>query len=315
MLLITTTNLDQSRSVIWNIGAVAESKHPLARELIIDILLASASLPGVFPPVMLDVSIDGKHYQEMHVDGGVVTQTFVYPPSIKLSELDGAKLGAPSVYVIRNSRLNGPEGRVERNALEVTAKAISAMTAASGVNDLYRIYLTAQRDRVAFNLAYIDRDFRTPYAGPFDTRYMRALFAYGYEKGQGRLPVAYDAAWLQRMRICQSHERQANGSSLGLDTASPLTFIEAVPKQRLCDRGWRHLPGYTAGFIECSLLPVFQFAAGSIATRKDTHAGRKRDCSWVPVRARHSRKMASTMRERTHRLRIIVSKPTASATW
>ena len=60
LLLIMTTNLDQGRSVIWNIGAIAASKFPGKRDLIIDILRASAAIPGLFPPVMLDVSIDGQ---------------------------------------------------------------------------------------------------------------------------------------------------------------------------------------------------------------------------------------------------------------
>ena len=29
---------------------------------------------------------DGKHYQEMHVDGGAMAKVFVYPPNLKLGE-------------------------------------------------------------------------------------------------------------------------------------------------------------------------------------------------------------------------------------
>lgn len=50
------------------------------------------------------------------------------------------------------------------------------MTATSGVNDTYRMYVTTKRDGVGFNLAYIDSDFTLPYKGPFDQGYMRALF-------------------------------------------------------------------------------------------------------------------------------------------
>jgi hypothetical protein len=81
ILLILTTNLDQGRSVIWNIGSIAASGHPRSRELIVDILLASAAVPGVFPPVMIPMTVDGRDYQEMHVDGGAITQAFLYPAS------------------------------------------------------------------------------------------------------------------------------------------------------------------------------------------------------------------------------------------
>ncbi len=137
ILLIGTTNLDQSQGVIWNIGAIAASRHPKARELIIDVLTASASVPGVFPPVMLDVTVNGVPHQEMHVDGGTIAQTFLYPPTLSLSRLD-AEAGVRRnrvAYVIRNGRLTPPETTVERSTLPIAAKTLATMIATSGVND------------------------------------------------------------------------------------------------------------------------------------------------------------------------------------
>lgn len=186
ILLILTTNLDQGRSVIWNIGAIAASGHPRSRELIVDILLASATVPGVFPPVMIGVTVDGKSYQEMHVDGGAIAQAFLYPPSFslkaKMKEL-GVKNAKPVAYIIRNGRLYRPEENVERQTLKIAQQAISTMTASSAINDLYRMYLTTKRDGVQFNLAYIEDDFQLAYKGPFDKAYMNALYAHGYEVG------------------------------------------------------------------------------------------------------------------------------------
>ena len=200
ILLILTTNLDQGRSVIWNIGAIASSGNPRSRELIIDILVASAAVPGVFPPVMIDVAIDGKRYQEMHVDGGAIAQAFLYPPSFnlkaKMKEL-GVKNARPAAFIIRNARPYRPEQNVERQTLKIAQQAISTMTASSGVNDLYRMYLTTKRDGVDFNLAYIEDDFHLPYKGPFDKEYMNALFAHGYRIGIAghewhKAPPGYD---------------------------------------------------------------------------------------------------------------------------
>jgi hypothetical protein len=186
LLLIMTTNLDQGRSVIWNIGAIAASQFPGKRDLIIDILRASAAIPGLFPPVMLDVSIDGQRFQEMHVDGGAVAQAFLYPPTLNLktnSERYGIQRKRVA-YIIRNGRLFRPEEDVKRQTLSIATQAISTMTATSGVNDTYRMYVTTMRDGVGFNLAYIDSGFTVPYKGPFDQGYMRSLFEYGYEKGK-----------------------------------------------------------------------------------------------------------------------------------
>ena len=69
MLLIGTTNLDAGRPVIWNVGRIANTGNPDSRNLIIDILTASASIPGAFPPVYMPVEgSDGQSYDEMHVD-------------------------------------------------------------------------------------------------------------------------------------------------------------------------------------------------------------------------------------------------------
>jgi hypothetical protein len=191
LLLILTTNLDQGRAVIWNIGAIAESGHPKARELIVDILLASASIPAIFPPVMIDATIDGQTYQEMHVDGGTVAQAFMYPASFSLrrfaSRLPSGDATAtrPVVYIIRNGRFSRTEANIERQTLAIAKQALATMTTSSGVNDAYRMYLIAQRDGIAYNLASIDDDFAVPYKGPFNQDYMRALFDYGYNKVRG----------------------------------------------------------------------------------------------------------------------------------
>ena len=197
LLFILTTNLDQGRPVIWNIGAIASSNHPKARELIVEVLLASTSIPVVFPPVMLDVTIGGERYQEMHVDGGTIAQAFLYPPSISLRTA-AARVGVSEktlrterrrvAYVIRNGRLTRPEESVKLQTIAIAKEALSTMTTASGVNDTYRMYLLARRDGVDFNLASINDDFGVPYKGPFDKDYMQTLFEYGYQKGRAGYP-------------------------------------------------------------------------------------------------------------------------------
>ena len=193
LLFILTTNLDQGRPVIWNIGEIASSKEPGARKLIVDVLLASASIPGAFPPVMIDVTLDGVKYQEMHVDGGTIAQAFLYPPSYSVNEA-AARRGIKAAvlrahrkriaYVIRNGRLFRNEEDVKLQTIAIAKQAITTMITTSGVNDTYRMYLLTRRDGVDFNLASIGTDFTTPYKGPFEQSYMRSLFDYGFEKGR-----------------------------------------------------------------------------------------------------------------------------------
>jgi predicted patatin/cPLA2 family phospholipase len=186
LLLIGTTNLDVQRPVIWNIGAIAASGRPGALELFRKILLASASIPGVFPPVFIDVELDGRHYQEMHVDGGAVAQTFLIPSAVGAAVDMRKKQYARqrTAYVIRNARLDPEWASVDRRLLSITGRAIATMIYYSGYNDVVRIYFTSQRDGVDYNLAYIGSDFTVTHKQNFDTDYMRALFEYGHAQAR-----------------------------------------------------------------------------------------------------------------------------------
>jgi Patatin-like phospholipase len=185
LLMIATTNLDAGRAVIWNIGAIARSGHPLAKESIRRILLASASIPGVFPPVMFDIEIDGRKFEEMHGDGGATAQTFLYPPSVSIRAMASATPPrARTAYIIRNGKIFEDWKETERKTLSVAGRAVSTLISSSGVGDMYRIYGTTKRDGVGFNLALIDADFLEPYKGPFNREYMNALFQYGREKAK-----------------------------------------------------------------------------------------------------------------------------------
>jgi predicted acylesterase/phospholipase RssA len=185
-LLVGTTNLDAQFPVIWNIGAIADSGHPQALELIRRLLLASAAIPGAFPPVMIDVEANGERFQEMHVDGGAVAQAFLYPAALGASRRAALRAGRPvlptDAYVIRNGILRGETERTQRRTVNIAGRAVSTMLTASGINDVSRMYLNALRDGVGFHLAYIGDDFTVPYERPFDQGYMRALYEHAREK-------------------------------------------------------------------------------------------------------------------------------------
>ena len=186
ILAIGTTNLDARRPVIWNIGKIAASGNPKALDLVRDILVASAAIPGAFPPMMIDVEVNGKAYQEMHVDGGASAQVFAYPPSLHLAEIS-AQAGIKRerrLFVIRNARLDPDWADVQRQTLTIAGRAISSLIQNQGVGDLYRIYATTQRDGVDFNLAYIPPTFDVPLTEPFEQHYMQELFNLGYEQGK-----------------------------------------------------------------------------------------------------------------------------------
>ncbi len=190
LLLVATTNLDTRLPVIWNLTKIASSKDPKALELFQRLMIASASIPGAFPPAMIDVEAGGTAYQEMHVDGGATSQVFVYPPALnikKLSEASGVQRER-KLYIIRNTRLDPEWASVERKTLTIVQRAISSLIQTQGVGDLYRIYATAQNDGLDYNLAFIPSSFKTPHVEEFGNEYMRSLFAVGYQMAEKGFP-------------------------------------------------------------------------------------------------------------------------------
>ena len=183
LLLIGTTDLDQGRPVIWNFGKLAASGAPGSLALMQDILIASASIPGAFPPVMIDVEVNGKRYQEMHADGGASTQVFLYPPSLQLNRRSLASriVRARQLYIIRNAKLEPDWQEVRRRTLPIIRRALGSLIQTQGIGDLYRIYVAANRDKIDFNLASIPGGFTEELKEPFERGYMNDLFKIGYD--------------------------------------------------------------------------------------------------------------------------------------
>jgi predicted acylesterase/phospholipase RssA len=181
-LLIGTTNLDAKRPVIWNIGAIAAEGTEESAQLIRDVMLASASIPGLFPPVRINVRVGDRTYDELHVDGGVASQVFLYPAQVDLKESArtvGTE-GKLTMYVIRNSILAPRWSEVKPKVVPVALASISTLIRTQGMGDLYRLYLGAKRDSVSFRLAYIPETFDLEPEEEFDPKYMKALFDLGY---------------------------------------------------------------------------------------------------------------------------------------
>jgi hypothetical protein len=190
LLYIGTTNLDADRPVMWNIGRIAASHVPNALALVHDIILASASIPAAFPPVMIEVEAKGQLYDELHVDGGVTSQVFLYPLGLdwrRVTEHLDAK-GRPSVYLIRNAKLDPQWTAVKRRLRPIAGRSIAALIRTQGIGDMYRIYVGARRDGMDYHLAYIPDEFNEESKEPFDREYMGKLFDLGYRMAKAGYP-------------------------------------------------------------------------------------------------------------------------------
>lgn len=182
-LFVGTTNLDAQRPVIWDMGAIAASGRRDAPELFRSILLASASIPVAFPPVHIKVRVDGKIYDELHVDGGITAQVFFLPSQIMLRTID-RRFGLTTkreLYVIRNGHIGATYQAVDNKLSAIADRAIATVVKSQSAGELLSLYLTAQRDGVDYRLAYIPTTFDAVSAETFDREYMKALFQVGYD--------------------------------------------------------------------------------------------------------------------------------------
>lgn len=184
-LLVATTDLDTRRTVFWNLTLMAEVRTPRTLDLVRRILVASAAIPGELPPAMIDVEVDGKRYQEMHVDGGTTTQVFLLPRDILLSDLAAR---SRTVYVIRNGHLHIRPREVPRSALEIVKQAIASLIHTQAIGNLYQIALRAEHDGSALRIAFIPDAFTLEERDDFDRDYMNELFLLGYTMARRGFP-------------------------------------------------------------------------------------------------------------------------------
>lgn len=180
-LIVGTTHVYAGRLVTWNIGAIATSGHPTALDVIRRVLLASAAVPIMLPPVYIEVEAGGRRYAEMHIDGGMARQVFVAPPGIDWASMAREKTqhGGLEFYVIRNGRASSEYMVMPDRLVPLGEHALHLLAQSQGVGDLYIIYAQAQRVGAVFRAAWIGDEFRAPWTQWYDPPYVRALFDYG----------------------------------------------------------------------------------------------------------------------------------------
>lgn len=188
-LFIATFDLDSERGVIWNMGAIAAHGGDEGLRLFRTVVLASASIPGGFPPVLIDVEGNGKRFQEMHSDGGLGGQFFVAPLSLMAPTSDW-KLPATTLDILVNTGLTRDFQVVERFVPNILTQSVGGAVKVDTRLMLSLSYALAKRSGVPFNVASIPYSFNMPSRGAFDSVYMNALYQLGFEQGKGAAAFA-----------------------------------------------------------------------------------------------------------------------------
>lgn len=185
-LFIGTTHFDSGELMIWNIGAIANSSLPNKADLIHQVLAASASIPGVFPPQFVEVYDGGNKLEELHVDGGLSAQVFFNPSNFDYSKISKS-LGlneAPQLHVIRNGLLTPQYKPVKDKGVDLLTKSLSSLTVLQAKGDMYRMKYFSEVGKIDMQFTYIDEDFSNEKLtrNMFDENYMRSIYLYGYQR-------------------------------------------------------------------------------------------------------------------------------------
>ncbi|WP_430388459.1 patatin-like phospholipase family protein [Dyella sp. 20L07] len=189
-LIVATTDLDKQETMLWDLGAIAAHGGDIARETFRDVLVASASVPGMFPPVLIHVQDGVHHYDEMHVDGSVTTPVFTAPLIAEIHPETLAQLHGAHLYMIVNSQLH-------RFPKTTPVKTFNVLTASFGAGLTFKtreaiaetIGLTRQLG-IDFVMTSIPVDYPESTFVNFDLPNMRALFDYAANCAErGRLWV------------------------------------------------------------------------------------------------------------------------------
>lgn len=184
-LFIVTTNLDAQRTALWDMGRIASSGHPQALDLFRKVMEASASIPGIFSPVLIDVEAGGKSFAEMHVDGGVTANIMVVPEAVLIANKAVLPQALrPKVYIVMNGKLDPYFEVVKPRTLQIAIRSFATSVRANTRNTLLATYEFSKRRNWEVNLAAIDDSVPNQTTPGFDTVYMRGLFEYGYERGK-----------------------------------------------------------------------------------------------------------------------------------
>ena len=179
LLLVATTDLDKEESVIWDMGAIAARGGEPARRLFRDVLIASASIPGLFPPVLIHVEGGGNSYDEMHVDGGTTLSFFVAPEIAQQEKKHFPELERAQVFVLVNGQLSTYPETTRERPISVLARSFSAGLTHASRRSLELTAAFADRYQMDFRFTYVPVTY--PFKGPLDFKFpsMHALFEFG----------------------------------------------------------------------------------------------------------------------------------------
>jgi predicted patatin/cPLA2 family phospholipase len=243
-LYVGTTTEEGRRAVVWDIGEIATRDGPCDRQLIRQILLGSASIPGFFPPQKINVNIDGKWYSERHVDGGVSQSIFLRPPYVppeKRNDKAQSSFTKTKVYAIVAGKLFSDPVATDSKALSLAGESISTMMYAMTRGDLIRMYQGALLAGADMYISAIPAGFET-YLSPVDFNPAETSRLFNEGVRQSREGTAWRTEPPYALEAEGEGIKFRNGRNLTFDQHGPVIPIAGPKKQFIQPYGASGIP-------------------------------------------------------------------------
>lgn len=209
-LFVGTVNLDRPGNAIWDMGAIAASNAPDRYALFRRILLASSSVPVLFPPVLIETKIEGRQISELHVDGGAIATLLAAPSG---PEAQSPRAGPRTeLYLLVNGKMAGDFEMIDGSVPDIAARTIDVILFASLQDRVNSAYTWSQSNAASYRLTYIDQDYEIEDHDLFAQDFMQELYDYGLERGR-------NATWQVRPPARKPEaESGSENSEAGTDT-------------------------------------------------------------------------------------------------
>ena len=166
-LFVGTTNLDGQAFTVWDLGMIAASDRPDKAKIFRKAVVASASVPMLFPPVMFEVDPPSGSGQQLHVDGGVTNNVFMvdydgnWQRVLGELDLDFDDFCIDS-YALHNGYLNQRplQPPVENRMVPLIGASVDTLMSTNAANGIYKLWMSAMVTGSRFNVLAVPADIQ-----------------------------------------------------------------------------------------------------------------------------------------------------------
>jgi hypothetical protein len=175
-LMVALPGSAARRETVWDIGALAASRHPKAQRYIRNILVAAVDLTTFIDPATMPLA------------AGALVERNTSFRQIGAGEPFLSARGAPApdtaTYLIHNGVLFPDEGEAYMAAARRTIAGAASPRADKPLVPAYDFFLAAEASRAAIYIASPRPHLNLQPTSDFDTSYLRALFLDAYREGR-----------------------------------------------------------------------------------------------------------------------------------